>query len=120
VVTDPVNGGSFGPEPFIVEDPTYIPFVSVDEQVKFMAAENVIVDPNKLDLLRWFIRVACEAVELDLGRKISQQTIVRTIDGGRTTAVLPGPVLSVISVVEGTLTLTSGQYVLDTSACRTW
>jgi hypothetical protein len=115
-ITDPVNGGVFGPEPFIVEDPTYIPFVSIDEQTTFMNAANIIVSPAKLDLLREFIRVSCSAVELDLGRRISAQTLTRTIDGGKAVVVLPGPVLSVTSVVEGGITLTADQYVLDTSS----
>jgi hypothetical protein len=116
VVTDPVNGGVFGPEPFYVEDPTYIPFVSLDEQVTFMNARGVIIDPGKLDTLRGFVRIACSAVETDLGRKICQQTIVRTVDGGQAAVVLPGPVLSVTSVVEGGITLAAGQYVPDISS----
>jgi len=115
VVTDPTNGNVFGPEPFVVEDNTYIPFVGLDEQLTFMAARTVITSVEKLEELRGFLRVACGAVELDTGRKISVQTVTRTINGGAVAAVLPGPVISMTSVTESGVLLSPSAYVLDTS-----
>lgn len=113
--TDPVNGGTFT-DGFMVED-DYVPFVSLDEQLGFMRARGVIDrDPDDLEILRWFVRVACEAVELDLGRYISAQTVTRTFDGGVTALVLKGPIISITSVVDAGSTLTTDQYVADTSA----
>jgi hypothetical protein len=111
--TDPVNGGTFT-DTFTVDD-GYTPFVSLAEQLRFMRATAVITDPDDLETLRGFIRVACEAVELDLGRFISPQTVVRTFDGGVTALVLKGPIISITSVVDGGSTLTTDQYVADTS-----
>lgn len=117
VVTDPTNGNTFGPEPFVVEDSAYIPFVSLDEQLEFMRARNVIVSTSELEELRRLIRISCTSVELDLGRAVSVQTLTKTIDGGSVAVVLPGPVISMTSVTEAGVALTAGtQYVLDTSA----
>jgi hypothetical protein len=112
--TDPVNGGTFT-DSILVED-GYVPFVSLDEQLRFMRATSVITDPDDVETLRGFIRVACEAVELDLGRYISPQTVTRTFDGGVTALVLKGPIMSITTVSDGGSTLTTDQYVADTSA----
>lgn len=116
VVTDPTNGNVWGPEPFVVEDSSYVPFVSLDEQLEFMSARTVITTVSKLEELRRYIRISCSAVELDLGRKISVQTISSTINGGSVAAVLPGPVISMTSVTENGVALSAGTgYVLDPS-----
>ena len=115
VATDPVNGGTFVDE-FTVDD-GYVPFVSLSEQLNFMQATATITDPVELEELRGLIRVACEAVELDLGRYISPQTVTRSINGGGSTVVLRGPVLSVASVVENGVTLVAGTgYVVDVAS----
>jgi hypothetical protein len=116
VATDPVNGNVFGPESFVVEDPDYVPFVSLAEQLRFMGADDVITAVSDLEELRWFVRVACEAVELDLGRKISPQTVIQRFDGGRCAVILSGPVISITSVVDAGVTLTSADYVVDPAA----
>lgn len=110
------NAGVFADE-FTVED-TYVPFVSMSAQLAHMEAETVITVPAKLERLRDYIRIACEAVELDLGRAISPQTVVQTVDGGCTAIVLNrGPLLSVTSVVDGTLgALAPTDFVADLAA----
>ncbi len=112
VVTDPVNGGVFG-DVFVVEDSSYLPFVSLDEQLTFMAAKTVITDPAKLEELRGFIRVACTAVEDDIGRRISPQTLTVIRDGGSPLIQLPSPLISITSVVDSGTTIAPTDYVAD-------
>lgn len=115
VVTDPTNGGVFG-DVFVVEAADYLPFVSLDEQLTFMAAKDVITVPAKLEELRGFVRVACSAVELDTGRKISPQTLTVTRDGGSPLIQLPTPLISVTSLTDTGVTLAPADYVANLSA----
>lgn len=109
------NAGALDDQ-FTIED-DYVPFVSVNQQLTHMNAEDTITDPDQIEKLKWYVRVACEAVELDLGRRISPQTVVQTFDGGQTAFMLSaGPVLSVVSLVESGSLIDPTGYVIDTSA----
>ena len=106
------NAGAFADE-FVVES-DYQPFVSLAEQLTFMKATTVITSVADLELLRLFIRTACEAVEQDLDRSISLQTRVQTIDGGTAAVILHRPpVVSITSVVESGVTLATTDYVVN-------
>lgn len=115
VVTDPVNGGVFG-DTFVVEDSTYRPFVSLDEQLSFMAAKDVITSAAKLEELRGFVRVSCSAVELDTGLYISPQTVTVVRDGGSPVVQLPVPLISVTSVTDSGSLIDPSGYVANLSA----
>lgn len=114
VVTDPTNGNAWS-DVFIVEDSAYLPFVNLDEQLNHMAARAVITTVDQLEELRQLVRTSCAAVELDIGQKVSVQTITRTINGGDVAVILPGPVISMTSVTEAGSLLSPTAYVLDPS-----
>ena len=90
--------------------------VSVDEALHYLRAQNVLTSEPDLDLLQWLTFVATNAVELDLGRAIVKQTFTETRDGGDPVIRLKKtPVISVTSVTENGVALSTGDYILRRS-----
>jgi hypothetical protein len=82
--------------------------VTLDEAVAHLRASGTEISENQLDQLEWLTFVATEAVELDLGRALTKQTVVETHNGGCGSLVLrKSPVVSIVSVTQ------SGQAVTD-------
>jgi hypothetical protein len=80
--------------------------ITVDEALDHLRANGVVKKTPDLDLLQWFCNVATDAVERDLGRAFTRRTIVESHDGGEGVVFLRRtPVLSVVSVYEGTVSL---------------
>lgn len=82
------TGGALGAftkkwtDQFTVDEQGYVPFVSVDEALAHMRAQDTITDPDDLEQLRWLCQVACDAVERDVGRVIGRRTVIDYFDGG--------------------------------------
>lgn len=105
---------------FVVEE-TGSAFIDTDEALAHLRAQGLITTSPDLEQLRWLCQVASTAVEDDLGRAIARRSIVDTFDGGRFYVRLrTPPVLSLTTVVENGVTLTSTDYVLDTSLALLW
>ena len=84
--------------------------VTVDEALAHLRAAGVITTAPDLDQLQWLTFVATDAVERDLDLVLVKRTITETHNGnGRPSIILrKSPVISVSSVVENGVTLTSG------------
>lgn len=117
------TGGIFGTEAdvfedaFVVEAPLRM-FVGLDEAFAHLRAGAIIVTTVDREQLRWLCLAACDAVERALGRAIARRSITaEAYDGGDCALLLRStPVVSVATVVESGVTLTAGDYVLDTMA----
>lgn len=112
-----VTGANAGvwDDPFTVEEPARV-FISAAEALVEMRAEGLAARPAELDTVRWYCRVACEAVELDLQQVIAPRVVTEVFDGGTGALVLSaGPVLSIVSVVDQGTTIDPAGYVLSST-----
>lgn len=102
---------------FVIEDNPS--FVSTTAALKHMRAQQTITSADDIELLRTYVHVACDAVELDLGRSIAPEQLTETVSGiGQTAIILSrSPILSVTAVSESGTVLTTGtDYVADLGA----
>jgi hypothetical protein len=91
--------------------------VTVDEALTHLRAQGIITTAADRDELQWFCLVASDAVERDLGIVVVPRTVVDTFDGGKNAVSLRfWPTLSITSLVESGITITSGNYLLDTNS----
>jgi hypothetical protein len=102
------------PDVFTVESPEGV-FVSTAEALAHLRATTVITRAADVEELRRLIRVACDAVERDLGRIIAPRTVTETYSGGGAAIVLArSPVIAITSVTDNGSTLTAGtDYTFD-------
>ena len=98
---------------FVVEEAASA-FIDTDEALAHLRAQGLITTAVDLEQLRWLCQVSSTAVEDDLGRAIARRAVTDVFDGGLLW-VRPRtqPLLSVTTVVENGVTLTTGDYVLD-------
>jgi len=88
--------------------------VTVDEALMHLRALNIIVKAGDLEQLQFLCFVATDAVERDLDRILIRKTFVETYTGGDSFIVFDHvPVISVTTVVENGITLTTNDYLLD-------
>ncbi len=96
------------PWPAVLEDTAevtaYAPFISEAQALAHLRAAGTITSSPDQDQLRWLCLIACRAVERDLGRSISRQTIVEEHDSTKSALILrQTPVQSITSVAcDGT------------------
>lgn len=104
-----------------VEDPT-LAFVDVGDAVAHLRASGIITATADLEQLRWLCLTSCDAVERDLGRVLAPRTFIEAYSGGygqdTVLTLLRSPVISVTTVVEDGVTLTSADWTLDVSRGR--
>ena len=100
---------------FTVEDATAPAMVSVAEALAHLKANSLITSAPDLEYLRWLCLVASEAVESDLGATIVPTVVTETYSGCRRwdLPLRSVPVISITTVVENGITLTTNDYFLD-------
>jgi hypothetical protein len=116
------TGGALGTavekfdDTFTVEEPGRF-LVGFDDARTQLRATTTITTLADREQLRWLCLAATDAVERDLDRILTRRTVIETYDGGKTGLRLrTGPIISITSVVEGGVTLTGTDYVLDSNA----
>jgi len=105
-VTTGVNAGTLE-EGFSVDDLTVFPPVSLTEVKAHLniGADNIGSD----DEIRAFINAATAAIEQRVG-PMTRRTVTETHDGGGKVLLRTYPVISLTTVTDNGITLTSGQY----------
>lgn len=103
------NGGVH--ETVVTVADTYTPFISADDALAHLRARGTIVSDTDMEQLRWLCLVACRAIEADLGRAISRQTVIEEHDAVKSSLILRRtPVASVTSVVVDGTTASAADY----------
>lgn len=98
---------------FTVRDTTRLPVVSLADAKAYLNISNTTSDEE----LRRFLDVITSAGELYTGRVFGRRTVVDTLSGRVPTLPLSTcPVLSITSVVEAGVTLTTDDYALSSPA----
>ncbi len=90
--------------------------VTTDEASAHLRAVGVVTKAADLEQLQWLCMVASDAVERDLGRKLTRQSITETHDGGWVVTLHWTPVLSVTSVSVAGTVLAVGDYTVNATA----
>jgi hypothetical protein len=73
-------------------------FISVAQALAHLRASSIIVKHDDREQLRWLCRVACQAMERDLGRVIARRTITEEVDARGAVILNYSPVISLTSV----------------------
>lgn len=101
------NAGSFT-DAFTVNDPADLPLVSLTDLKTYLNITSTTNDEE----LRQFILEATDIAERLTGRKFTRQTISKTVTASGSTIPLDVPVISITSIVEDSVTLTTSDYQL--------
>jgi hypothetical protein len=111
---------------FVADTEPSSAFISSDEGLRNLRATSTITGTIDLEQLRWLVRVACDAIERDLGRLIGRHTVSDTFDGEgseiRLRKVPPRPTdggsITVTSITENGIVVPITGYLIRRNGWR--